>query len=194
LDNNLYKLAAIATIVATIIAAWQLFDHRQIASSSVNSKRVASETAVTTLLDKEKAAINLSLDTPEYKGERNWLFEMYRTAQSMPYVESKSNALKRVVAVSLESGDFNMALIAAKESPYSTTEDELLNEIVSAAVQRKETIGYAALAADNMQYYASRDSALEKILGAYEQFSKQQQPRAGEQSQVPAKKPSAADH
>ena len=134
---NLYRLAAIATIIAALIAVCQFIEHRSTESSAVNK-----------LLNKEKAAINLSFDLPVYKGERNWLLAMYQAAISMPYASSKSDALKKAVKASLQSSDFNMAIIAAKESPYSSTKAEMLDEIVSTAIRSKETVGYAVVAAD----------------------------------------------
>lgn len=160
---NVYRLAAIATIVATIIVVWQFIDRPHNESSAINN-----------VLSKEKAAIDLSLDLPVYKGERNWLLAMYETAVSMPYASSKSDALKKVVKASIQSRDFNMAIIAAKKSPYSSTKAEMLDEIVNAAILSKETIGYGVVAADNMPYSSSKSTALEKIINSYELFSKQQ--------------------
>lgn len=174
---NLSRLAAIATIIAALIAVWQFIEHRSPESSAVKK-----------LLNKEKAAIDLSLDLPVYKGERNWLLAMYQAAISMPYASSKSDALKKVVKASLQSSDFNMSIIAAKESPYSSTKAEMLDEIVNTAIRSKETVGYAVLAADNMPYSSSKSLALEKIISAYEVFAKEQ-PQTEKKSQEPANKP-----
>lgn len=161
-----------------MIAAWQFMERRSTDGSAINK-----------LLNKEKAAIDLTLDLPVYKGERNWLLAMYQAAISMPYASSKSDALKKVVKASIQSSDFNMAIIAAKESPYAATKAEMLDEIVSTAIQSKETVGYAVVAADNMPYSSSKSSALEKIINAYELFTKQQSPQSEKKSQEPANKP-----
>ena len=160
---SIYRLAAIGTIVVAVIAVWQFIEYPNNESRSIKK-----------VLSKEKAAIDLSLDLPVYKGERNWLLAMYEAAVSMPYASSKSDALKKVVASSIRSKDFNMAIIAAKESPYSSTKAEMLDEIVNATILSKETVGYAVVAADNMPYSSSKSSAFERIINALDGFSKQQ--------------------
>lgn len=94
----------------------------------------------------------------------------------MPYASDKSNALKRVVKAAIESDDFNMAIIAAKQSPYAATKAEMLDEVVMAAIKSKETKRYAVVAADNMPYSSSKSIALQKIVSAYETYAKQAAP------------------
>lgn len=184
---SIYRLAAIATIIVAAITVWQFID------SPKNEAR-----SVKKVLSKERAAIDLSLELPVYKGKRNWLLAMYEAAVSMPYASSKSDALKKVVASSIRLKDFNMAIIAAKESPYASTKAEMLDEIVNAAILSKESIGYAVVATDNMPYSSSKSSALERIINAYEKFSKQElenkeklKKSANKANAADAKKPAA---
>lgn len=167
---DLHRTAAIATILATAIAVWQFV-----------GMAPSAGTALPSVLSEEKASIDLTLDVPVYKGERNWLLAMYEAAIAMPYSTSKSDALKKVVKACIQAGDFNLAVIAAKKSPYSQTKAEMLDEIVNAATLSKETIGYAVLAAENMPYSSSKASALERIIASYGTFSKKQEgKKAGE--------------
>lgn len=191
---NLAKLAAIATIIAAVIGVWQFIERRTI-ESTVTSKLPGKEeiaASISSNLSKEKAGVQLSLDLHAYKGERNWLLAMYETAKAMPYASSKSDALKKVVKASLQTGDFNMAIIAAKESPYASTKAEMLDDIVAASVQSKENIGYAVVAADNMPYSSSKSVALDKIISAYEVFAKQT-PKRGDKAVKPANKVNTVD-
>lgn len=191
---NLAKLAAIATIIAAVIGVWQFIERRTIESTLISKLPGKEEIAarISSSLSKEKAGVQLSLDLPAYKGERNWLRAMYEAAKSMPYASSKSDALKKVVKASLQTGDFNMAIIAAKESPYASTKAEMLDDIVAAAVQGKENIGYAVVAADNMPYSSSKSVALDKIISAYDVFAKQTTKR-GDKTLKPANKVNTED-
>ena len=160
-DMNLQRLAAIATIIGTLIAAWQFL-----------GIPANNETSLPNQLAKEKAAISLTLDMPIYKGERNWLLAMYEAAIAMPYSSTKSDALQQVVNTAIENRDFNMAIIAANHSPYSSTKADMLNRIVDAAKTNIDTIGYAVIAADKMPYSSSKADALSRIISSYALFAK----------------------
>lgn len=164
---KLSTAAAIATIIGTVIVVLQYID-------SPSTSRNANKTRIEKVFEREKANIKLSLDLKVYKEERNWLLAMYEAAISMPYASTKSDALKKVVKASLEQKDYNMAIIAAKESPYASTKAEMLNDIVEHSIASKSTIGYALVAADAMPYSSSKSVALEKIISSYETFAKQQ--------------------
>lgn len=165
---NLEGLAGIATIIGTLIAAWQFF------GTPANN-----ETSLPNQLAEEKASISLTLDAPIYKSERNWLLAMYEAAISIPYSSTKSDALQQVVNTAIENRDFNLAIIAANHSPYSSTKADMLNRIVDAAKTSTDTIGYAVIAADKMPYSSSKADALSRVISSYAQFAKN---RAGNQN------------
>jgi uncharacterized protein YejL (UPF0352 family) len=165
---KLFRLAAIATIIGTAILIWEFIERPGAAKNSLDG------TAVQGMLNKEKGAVDLSLDLPVYKGERKWLLEMHRAALAMSYADAKRDALRNVVKASINSGDLNMAIIAAKDSPYSDAQADILEEIVNVAIQNRESVGYAVVAADNIPYADRKDAALKKVVAASEQFSKQE--------------------
>jgi hypothetical protein len=164
---NLNYITAIATIIATIFTVLQFFDINKVKTNE-NSPLVIEKS-----LEIEKSAITLSLNLPVYSGERNWLLLMYNAAISMPYASKKSESLKKLVKSSLDISDFNMAILAADESPYSSSKVEMLELIVETAIKRKETIGYAVISANKMPYSSLKSTALEKIINAYDNFSKE---------------------
>ena len=141
----LYKIAAVATIIAALIGVWRFMEHLGVGGGAIDNaqkeKESVGDTAINKVLKKEKESVELSVDLPVYKNERNWLFAMYQAALSLPYLLDKSDALKRVVKAVIESNDFNVASIAANKSAYLKTKDEMRDEVVMAAVKSKERDG-----------------------------------------------------
>lgn len=163
--TTLFKLAAFATIIGTVIMLWQLFDRRGNTSTEA--------TSVKTQLEKEKSTVDLRIDLPVYQGERRWLLAMFQAAKSIPDYDRRDNALKNVVRSSIQISDLNMAIIAAKAVSGYDGRGEILNEVVNAAIQSKDSVGYAVVAAESIPSYDSKTLALEKIVAAFGRFARE---------------------
>jgi len=65
---------------------------------------------------------------------------MLAAASQIPYESSKSEALKKVVAQSLESGNTKIAVLAATAIPYESVRSEQLTTIVEYIAKQKATM------------------------------------------------------
>ncbi|MCZ4307169.1 hypothetical protein O4G98_20760 [Zoogloeaceae bacterium G21618-S1] len=157
---GIYKAAAIATIVGTVIAVAQFLE---LNGDSVTAKLPKL---------KEKANVTLSLDLPEYSADKNWLLAMYEASMSQPYSQSKSDSLTSLVKTALSVRDFNMAVIAADEIPFSRSKADAFHLVVDEAIKSKSSIGYAVVSADKMPYSGDKKSALDKIIRAFDGLAK----------------------
>ena len=156
---SIYKAAAIATIIGTVIVAAQYFDS---AGIDISNQLPGIE---------EKSNVVLSVELPEYSAERSWLLAMYEAAKSQPYSQSKRDSLIALVKTAIVAKDFNMAVIAASEIPYSREKADALHLVVDAAIKTKESIAYAVVAAKKMPYSADKREALNKTIKAFESFA-----------------------
>lgn len=157
---GIYKAAAVATIIGTVILVAQYFEP---ISNGVNAELP---------IFKEKANIVLTLDLPEYSADNNWLLAMYEASISQPYSKNKSDSLTSLVKTSLSVGDFNMAVIAADEIPYSRDKANAFHLVVDEAIKLKSSIGYAVVSADKMPYSSDKRESLNKIIKAFDILAK----------------------
>jgi len=157
--------AAIATIIGTIIAYMQYV--KPPTAETLNKK-------VEKIVKDEHAAVTVSLDDVAYKGERKSLLAMFQAAKSIPSAYDKDIALKRVVDLALELGDFNMAVVAAKEGASAYNRDNMLAEVVRQGASTKENIGYAYAAANVMASAYNRSNALKEIVTCYEKLVREE--------------------
>lgn len=153
---NIYWIAALVTILAGLVSFYD-----RISGDMFSTERIPIS------LQQDAAAIELRTDLPEYKKERSWLLEMYEVAKSVPYSSKRAAALRDVVRAALKEGDFNLAILAAVESPYPSESADLLQEIVSAALQSPTNMRHAVLAANKIPYPSKKSEALAQIVSAY---------------------------
>ena len=181
---NYFKITAYATVILAIFACLNYFFPIQ---KTLIDK--IEDAQIKEVIKKERKNISLTLDKEIYKGERKWLLEAFNAATKMSTIKSKNENLHKVVEMSIELNDFNMAIIAAKEIPYTTSQANCLMEIVNAAVKDINNLGYAVLAAEEIGFATKMNKALEIIVDSAAKFhsqDKQEKEKSGLQDFHPS--------
>jgi len=164
-----HKILAYATAILALFAVLNYFFPLR-----TELLEKIEDVKVKEVLKEEREKIEIRIDKDIYRGERNWLLEMYRAATKMPYHRAKADALMKVVSTAINENDFNIAIIAANKIPLMSNKAEALKLIVQAAAKDKISFGYAVIAAERIPYLASKAEALDIIVDAGEQLLKKQ--------------------
>ena len=165
---NYFKITAYATVILAIFACLNYFFPIQ---KTLIDK--IKDTQIKEVIKKERKNISLTLDKEIYESERKWLLEAFNAATKIPYANTKDKNLHKVLEMSIEVKDFNVAIIAEKEIPYTTSQATCLMEIVNAAVKDINNLGYAVLAAEEIGITTMRNKALEIIVDSAVKFHSQ---------------------
>jgi len=101
-----------------------------------------------------------------YQTKLRWLLVKYKAAHTIPYSDSKSAALHKVVEQALSVSDYNLAIIAATDIPYAEAKGDALLKIVEAAIVDSLNFPYSVIAAERIPYADSKRNALNMIVNA----------------------------
>jgi len=151
---KLNRIAALATIIVAVIVVIQYF-------SSKNSP-----VEIPSLLKEQANQITLDTTKHIYKKELSWLLTKYKAAKIIPYYESKSVALQNVVEQALSVNDYNIAILAANDIPYTGKKRDVLFSIVKLAINDSTNFVYALIAAKRIPYSSTKRDALNMIVNA----------------------------
>ncbi|USD39034.1 MULTISPECIES: hypothetical protein [Ferrimonas] len=158
---KLHHVLAVVAVMALGISAMR-------ATTVVKQGSVGgSAQAMEALVMAGRDPIDVSLDKPEYSGERKWLYAMYQTALAHKLVDRQAQALQQLVSAALQEGDFNMALLAADRGISDAHKVQLLQQIVDRGIQTKDGLCYAALAVTRMPLAGPKEQAMEQVITAY---------------------------
>jgi len=165
---NYFKITAYATVILAIFACLNYFFPIQ---KTLIDK--IEDIQIKEVIKKERKNISLTLDKEIYKGERKWLLEAFNAATKIYGHSVKNENLHKVVLMSIEVNDFNMAVIAAKKIYGYAPKNNSLMEIVNAAVKDANNLGYAVLAAEEIYGHEIKNKALEIIVDSAVKFHSQ---------------------
>ena len=181
---NYFKITAYATVILAIFACLNYFFPIQ--KTLIDKIKDAQ---IKEVIKKERKNVSLTLDKEIYKGERKWLLEAFNAATKISGYNVMNENLHKVVVMSIEINDFNMAVIAAKKISGYTSKNNSLMEIVNASVKDINNLGYAVLAAEEISGYTIMNKALEIIVDSAVKFHSQDKQEKEKSNKSPTGRP-----